>query len=127
MKNLKIFARTDIILVLIITTFLGGWLIFSYFRPASSKAVILVHGRIYKTVPLNKDSTFKIFWKGVYLMTVQVKSGAIRVVKSTCPLKICVHTGWISKDGQVIVCVPNRVIIHTEGAKSVSYDLMTSQ
>ncbi len=128
MKSLKTFARTDIILILAVTAVLSIWIGLLYLKPNSTKAVILVHGKIYKTVPLDKDSTFNILWKGVYLSTVQVKSGAIRVVKSTCLRKICVHTGWISKDGQAIVCLPNRVIIYTEGAKkSVSYDVMTSQ
>ena len=44
-------------------------------------------------------------------MVLQVDSGQIRVKASTCPEQICVHTGWISKKGQILVCAPNHVLI----------------
>ncbi len=33
-----------------------------------------------------------------------------------CPERICIRTGWISKPGQTIVCIPNRMTITIEGA-----------
>ena len=34
-----------------------------------------------------------------------------RVESSSCPDGICVHSGYINKAGQSIVCVPNEIII----------------
>ncbi len=127
MKNREIFSGKDALAITVILATILLFLIFLNGPHRAARAVVLVHSKVYKVVPLNKNETFKVYWKKRYLMTIQVKSGAIRVKNSTCKRKICVHTGWISKDGQSIVCVPNRVIIYTEGAKSASCDLMTTQ
>ncbi len=125
MKNRKIFSLKDAVAIALII--LGIFLSFAVLEKAkkAAQAVILVHSKVYKIVPLSENKIFKVYWKNKYLMTVEVKSGAIRVEKSTCKRKICVHTGWISRSGQSIVCVPNRVIIYTEGAKPSACDLMT--
>jgi len=46
---------------------------------------------------------------------VEIRDGRVRVVDAECPNRICVHTGWRSKHGEVIVCVPNRTIIRILG------------
>ncbi len=127
MKSHEIITKRDILILLVIFAGLIGWAVMTNHSKKAAKAVIIVHSKVYKVVNLNEDKTFKIEWNGKYLMTVQIKDGAIRAKDSTCKNKICVHTGWISKDGQSIVCVPNRIIIYTEGAKPASYDLMTTQ
>lgn len=45
---------------------------------------------------------------------VEVSDTGVRMLESDCPDKICVHMGWIKRAGQVIVCMPNRVIITLE-------------
>lgn len=42
---------------------------------------------------------------------VEIEGGRVRMVDSACPDKLCVRTGWISRPGQSIVCLPNRVVI----------------
>ncbi|WP_028306635.1 NusG domain II-containing protein [Desulfitibacter alkalitolerans] len=45
------------------------------------------------------------------------KKGRVRVLpmpKDACPLGICSHTGWISKPGEAIVCMPNKMIVKIE-------------
>jgi len=44
---------------------------------------------------------------------VEIRAGAVRMKSSPCPDHFCMHTGWISQPGRVIVCVPNRIIIET--------------
>lgn len=127
MKNREISTKRDVVIVLTILIASIGWAIIASHSKKAAEAVVIVHSKVYKVVSLNKNETFKIKWNGKYLMTVQVKDGAIRAKDSTCKNKICVHTGWISRDGQSIVCVPNRIIIYTKGAKPASFDLMTSQ
>ena len=43
--------------------------------------------------------------------TVAVEEDGVRVVSSPCSEKICVQTGRISKPGEWIACLPNRVFI----------------
>lgn len=42
---------------------------------------------------------------------VEIKNNKVRIKQSSCPFKICVHTGWISKPYQQIICVPNKICI----------------
>jgi hypothetical protein len=53
---------------------------------------------------------------GKYDELIIAESGRIRFLESNCPDKICVHTGWISKPGQVAVCLPEGVIIKITGS-----------
>lgn len=46
--------------------------------------------------------------------TVEVKGESIRIKSSTCPEQICVNTGYISKPGPAIICLPHRVVISVE-------------
>ena len=43
--------------------------------------------------------------------TIEVKDGEVRVIASPCSEKICLQTGGISKPGEWIACLPNRIFI----------------
>jgi hypothetical protein len=44
-------------------------------------------------------------------MLLQVANRRIRVLRSTCPNQVCVRQGAASRPGEMLVCVPNRVVI----------------
>jgi len=46
---------------------------------------------------------------------VEIRGGTVRVIDSPCPDKICIAAGAISRTGQFIACLPNRVSIALEG------------
>ena len=50
-----------------------------------------------------------------YPITVEAEQGKIRVLHSDCPSQDCVHTGWVSRSGGQIVCLPNRLVITVTG------------
>jgi hypothetical protein len=57
--------------------------------------------------------------------TIRVERGRARVESSPCPNKFCVNTGTVGREGGLIVCVPNRVIVTVgkgtpEGVDAVS-------
>ena len=70
------------------------------------------------SLKLNKNKILKLKGERGYLI-LQIKNRKVRVLKSTCPNKICIKTGWISKVGESIICVPNRIIIKIEGIKKI--------
>jgi hypothetical protein len=56
----------------------------------------------------------------------EVADGKIRVLpmpREICPLNICSSVGWIDRPGQVIVCLPNRMIISISGEAEDPLDL----
>lgn len=47
--------------------------------------------------------------------TVKIKDNKIWIEDADCPDKYCMHQGEISGDGQVIVCLPNKLLIKIVG------------
>ncbi len=86
------------------------------------KAVIELHGEVVDRVDLPPEGETKeveVPLKDVdYEAKVQLEHNRARVQEmpeDVCPLGICADTGWVSREGEAIVCVPNRLIIHLEG------------
>ena len=74
-------------------------------------ADIYSDGKLYKSVSLNTESTFRINTAGGY-NDICVKNGEIWVEDADCPDKICVKSGKLNKNGGApIVCLPHRLII----------------
>jgi len=48
-------------------------------------------------------------------LRIEVRDGRVRVAEADCPNRICVRTGWRSRGGDVIVCVPNRTVVRILG------------
>ena len=55
-----------------------------------------------------------------YPMTLELRSDGVRVAHSDCPSQDCVHTGWIGRAGEQIVCLPNKCIISLTGGADAS-------
>jgi len=50
--------------------------------------------------------------------TIEARDGQVRILpmpSEVCPLGICWATGWISRTGQSIVCLPNRIVVTLRG------------
>ena len=48
---------------------------------------------------------------------VRVEPGRISVTDSDCPDRICISTGWVSRAGMPIVCLPHRLVIRISGGE----------
>ncbi len=78
--------------------------------------VIYKNGALYQKLNLTKDlhKEFNVT-SGGHFNTIEIKGKAVRIKEADCPRKICVHTGWLHKPGQIAVCMPNRLKISIEG------------
>jgi len=47
--------------------------------------------------------------------TVVINGKGARITDSDCPRKLCVRMGRAERTGQVLVCVPNRVMVMLKG------------
>ncbi len=52
---------------------------------------------------------------------ISIDQGKVRFKQSPCNNQYCVHQGWLSRAGQVAICLPNQISLQLMGAKS-SYD-----
>lgn len=87
------------------------------FSKKDTYAVIEVNGEFYQKISLGKNGpNLKMKVNGMLGETeVEVAEDKVRIISSPCPDKDCVNQGWIKKPGQVLVCLPNRVVIKIEG------------
>jgi len=68
-------------------------------------------------IPITEQKT--IWVKGPIGETeVVINSGSARIVSSPCREKICIRSGSISRPGQWVACLPNRVFVSIEGKSS---------
>lgn len=75
------------------------------------RAVISVNGRVVREVPLIQEARELVIQGYQGESHVEISGGRVRMVDSACPDKLCVRTGWISRPGSSVVCLPNRVVI----------------
>ena len=89
--------------------------------------VIESHGELFATYPLSEDRTIEVpgpAGSGPYNI-VEIKDGAVSVTEASCKNQVCVRHGSISRTGESIVCLPNRLVVRVEG-KGGGYDTVTS-
>jgi hypothetical protein len=48
---------------------------------------------------------------------VEVRAGRVRVLSSPCPRQACRHGGWIGEAGEMLVCLPNQVVVRLPGER----------
>lgn len=76
--------------------------------------VIEYNGSILHKIPSGIDTTINISVPDGSLV-VKIENGKGAIVQSSCPNKICVHTGWIERPCQSAICIPNRIILRAYG------------
>ncbi len=114
----KIIRKADIVLFIVLLAF-GFAMLFFTIRAASSpgqQVVINVDGNEYGRYPLDQDNVIEIH-NGDRQNTVTIKDGGVSMSYSTCENQICVHEGVVTTPGQLIVCLPNYVIVEIEGGE----------
>ena len=119
----KTLTKADLVLIIFLA--LCTLLSFSiWFRGGSGRSVqIIVDGQKVKEAALDVAME-ELVMQGVKgPFSVEIKDGRVRMKDSTCPSKLCVKMGWIRHEGQVVCCIPNRVVLKITG-KRESYDAL---
>ena len=104
--------------------------------------VIESAGKLYATYPLFEDRTVEVPAPGsskadsddaAHTYTeynlVEISGGQVTVTEASCKNQVCVKHSSISRSGESIVCLPNRLVVRIEGGKNggdKGYDSVTS-
>lgn len=115
--------------------------------PVDAKVIIKSGGEVFGRYPLSEDTEIEVpapsgikydSPKGshlsedddsthyTYYNTVAIKGGRVTVSSASCKNQVCVKHGSISKNGESIVCLPNRLIVTIEDGTGGEYDSITS-
>ncbi len=110
--------RFDIILIIILVASLATWLIVWGIsaKNVNKKAVISYGDEVIKEVNLNENQEITLYElsdgrKLNYEMLIVVSDGSIWVEENDCPNHDCIKAGKKSNVGDVIICLPNNIII----------------
>lgn len=93
----------------------------------NKQVVIQVEGKIYEKLSLeagNEPRKVDITLPEGKFIRVSLEKGLVYVAEGdvNCPDKVCVKTGKISRVGQSIVCLPNKVAVYIEGSEKAAVD-----
>ena len=121
-------TTSDAVLIVLILLISTGVILFTRFglkwqASKISEALVYHEGKLLQHPRLDKDQEI-VLLKGK--MIAEIKEGRIRVRESDCPRRICVNRGWIKAPGQIIVCVPNKVLIEIKRATTPFLDAVVS-
>lgn len=108
-KNSKYFKPLDLIAYGLIVVLIVLTIVIA-FQPKGNTVKIVHNGELLYTLPLDKNKTVDL-----QICDIVIDNGTVKVIHSDCPNKLCEKTGKISKVGQKIICLPNKLVISIEG------------
>ena len=114
MKEKKFHLRNDIIFIAVLLAVSAIAFVYLFiFREEGDAVKVTVDGKEYGVYSLNEDITESIITgeNGQNLNSFVISGGKVSMENASCPDGICVSHRPIFRDGESIVCLPNRVVI----------------
>ncbi|MFI3324659.1 MAG: NusG domain II-containing protein [Clostridia bacterium] len=124
-KGIKLLMGDIIIVALII---IMAILIFVLMLPKTYTNNILevyLDGELIDSISLEEDNYQTIEINETASVTIEIDGLEVRVINSTCYDHVCENTGYISVAGEVIVCMPNKLLLKIVGDETeIEYDVV---
>ena len=114
--------KRDIILIAsILVVAIAFFLIVELTKEEGAGVVVKVDGVEVAEYSLSKSGTYPLNG-GTNILVIE--DGKAYLSDANCPDKLCVHQGKISRTGEVITCLPNKLTVTVFGAEE-SVDLIS--
>lgn len=103
--------------ILLIIVFLSAAAIMWIFvnRPhgdaGEGEAVIYKNGEVFDTVSLSEEKTVVIEDGNGNRNVIRIEGGQVKMIEASCPDQLCVNTRPAKRNGESIICLPNRVAV----------------
>lgn len=123
MKERKLFRKSDLIVIAAVLLLAAVLLIPGLLKKEKLVATVYADGEIIETIDLSAVSDGYTFSPKDGTQ-IQVENGKIRFLSAVCRDKLCVNSGWLTKNGQTAACLPERIVISVSGGES-SPDALT--
>lgn len=102
--------KNDLKLIIIVLIVIGIFSLFTLFSKKATIANVYYENDLILKIDLSIDKTYEV--DGVNgKVVIEVLNNQIRVVEENSPYHLCSKQGFISKNGQSIICLPNKIII----------------
>lgn len=104
--------RWDILIILLCAAAGAVIALVLFAGSASGRTVqVRVDGKIAAEFPLDEDRTFEIKSPGGGSNLLVISRGEAWISEASCPDRLCMGMGRISKAGQAVICLPNKVVV----------------
>lgn len=123
-RKRRYFKIGDLVIYSLLLLFFAGlgMKITDLAQEKASKVEIYVDGTLQYVYPLQEEERDLFVDTNLGGVNVKFKDNMVRVTSSNSPLKLNVKQGWIKEPGEVIIGVPDRLLIKIVGDKSVNGD-----
>ena len=89
-----------------------------YFVPDKSHSslslIVLQNGKVIETLSLDQNITRTVSSHQGHTNVFRIQAGLVTMEQADCGDHTCVNTGSISRAGQSIVCLPNKLVLQIE-------------
>lgn len=103
--------RNDILLIVLLLIVAGAGILYLFvFRDSGNVVKVTVDGKLYGTYSLSEDRVEDIHSGEDGHNRLIIKDGRAYMESASCPDGICVAHHPIFRDGESIVCLPNKVV-----------------
>lgn len=117
--------KNDILLIVAALVLAAG--VFIWFKIGQDKGtpawvIVSVDGMDIARYPLDEDKVYTLNPHEGQKNVLEIKDGFVQIVESDCSDHICEYQGKISKNGELIVCLPHGLIVTVESNEQSTND-----
>lgn len=109
----KKYAKDIVFIAVLLAVALVLYLIFAAGKQPGAKVIVRVNGEEVCSYSLSDSGTYPLNGGSNILI---IKDGCAYLEDANCPDKLCVKQGKISRTGQCITCLPNKLTVTVYGA-----------
>lgn len=121
---MKYFTVKKLDIVVIVIVILVSLLAFGYnnTRNSGDYVIITVDGAVVRQLDLSKDCAYDVVIDSEVTNTIEIQNKNVSVIYANCPDKICNKHKSISKSGESIICLPNKVVVSIKSNSDYEID-----
>lgn len=124
MQNvLHSFKPGDWLILLLGASFCVWLAVIVWHGGAADKAVIRSGGKVFRELPLSRDTLIEVPGP-LGLSMISIHNHQARIFSDPSPRQYCVKQGWLKQAGEVAICLPNQVSLELSGSKK-RYDSLS--
>jgi hypothetical protein len=111
MQNAMNKKRNDLILLLGIVLIAALVLIAFHFLKADGATIeVTKNGKKIAEYPLTQNAEIKLDGAAGHAILI-IEDGQAYIKEASCPDKLCIKQGKINKNGETVICLPNKLVV----------------
>ncbi|MBQ7507325.1 MAG: NusG domain II-containing protein [Lachnospiraceae bacterium] len=122
---MKRFSKKDLKFLILLFLLLGMMFLFRYFffKTPGDSVTVEVDGVSVGTWSLKEEQEIPIKNSdGRVTNTLKIENGTAKMIDASCPDHLCMNQKAVSREGETIVCLPNKVVVSVQSKKEKELD-----